>query len=143
MGRRVAGVLVVLAVALCATDAQARTITVDAAGGAEFITINAAIAAAHPGDVVAIAPGAYREHPEISVADLTLQGTGPGVGIDSPSSPAVAVPAAGVTLRGLTISGALGGFSVGGPRTSAALGDGVVTAHHPRGAVGGARPRGG
>src|SRR4051812_382114 len=129
MGRRVAGVLVVLAVALCATDAQARTITVDAAGGAEFTTINAAIAAAHPGDVVAIAPGAYREHPEISVADLTLQGTGPGVGIDSPSSPAVAVHAAGVTLRGLTISGALVGFGVGGPGTSATLEDVFVTAN--------------
>src|SRR5256885_521925 len=109
MGRRVAGVLVVLAVALCATEAQARTITVDAAGGAEFTTINAAIAAAHPGDVVAIAPGAYREHPEISVADLTLQGTGPGVGIDSTSSPAVAVPPAGRPPRRRALSRPLAG----------------------------------
>ena len=48
--------------ALCAAGVlNARTITVDANGGADFSSIDAAMEAAAPGDVVSVAPGVYRE----------------------------------------------------------------------------------
>jgi hypothetical protein len=48
--------------ALCAAGVlNARTITVDAKGGADFSSIDSAMEAAAPGDVVSVAPGVYRE----------------------------------------------------------------------------------
>ena len=68
IGRRAGGagwrfpVSVVLALLGVSTLLSGRTITVDDSGGAEFQSIQAAIIAAVPGDVVSVAAGLYREN---------------------------------------------------------------------------------
>ena len=52
----------IAAVLICAgVELSAKTLTVDAKGGAEFTTIDAAVAVAEPGDTVRVMPGLYRE----------------------------------------------------------------------------------
>ena len=52
----------IAAALICASGGlAARTLTVDASGGAEFTSIDAAVAVAEPGDTVRVMPGLYRE----------------------------------------------------------------------------------
>ena len=52
----------IAAVLICAGgELAAKTLTVDANGGAEFTSIDAAVAVAEPGDTVRVMPGLYRE----------------------------------------------------------------------------------
>ena len=52
----------IVAALICASGGLvAKTLTVDEKGGAEFTSIDAAVAVAEPGDTVRVMPGLYRE----------------------------------------------------------------------------------
>ncbi len=71
MRRLIVVVLCLLFVSTC----QARTITVDDDGPADFRTIQAAIDASEEGDTVSVAPGTYTE--SVGMRDgVNLQGAG-------------------------------------------------------------------
>ena len=55
-------------------SSQAHVLTVDAAGGADFQTIQAAICAASPGDTIYVNPGIYEETLQIDTP-LSIKGT--------------------------------------------------------------------
>ncbi|HPF70110.1 MAG TPA: FlgD immunoglobulin-like domain containing protein [Candidatus Krumholzibacteria bacterium] len=76
-----------LVLVLAVGGAQAAVLTVDAGGGADYTTIQAAIDAAAPGDQITVAAGHYVEQLHIATADLTI--TGAGVGVTFVDSPAV------------------------------------------------------
>ncbi|MGV9314250.1 right-handed parallel beta-helix repeat-containing protein [Streptomyces sp. NPDC003691] len=94
-------------------------------------SIQAAVDAAAPGDVIVVAPGTYRESVEITTSGITLRGAGPGTVISPPAAAETTGRAAsacatagngicvtgtetaevtGVTIRSLTLSG----FTKGG-----------------------------
>jgi hypothetical protein len=71
-------VSVVLALLGVSTLLSGRTITVDDSGGAEFQSIQAAINAAVPGDVVSVAPGLYLENLALK-SGVSVVGAGAGL----------------------------------------------------------------
>ncbi|MEU5163446.1 right-handed parallel beta-helix repeat-containing protein [Streptomyces sp. NPDC020875] len=92
-------------------------------------SIQAAVAAARPGDTIVVAPGTYRESVEITTSGVTLRGSGPGTVIAPPAGTEKRAESAcakagngicvtgtddadvtGVTIRSLAISG----FTKGG-----------------------------
>lgn len=81
-------------------------------GNAKYSTIDAAVAAASPGDTVVVCPGTYPEDVVVAKA-LTLVGHGATIdaaGLDN----AVQVLASGVTVEGFTATSAIGeGILVG------------------------------
>ena len=92
---------------LAAVPARAAVLHVGA--GHRFGLPSQAIAAAHPGDTVAIAPGTYRDCAVVRAARLTILGTGPGVvmgGVSCAGKGVLVIDAPGVTVRGLTLRGA-------------------------------------
>ncbi|MEU5974921.1 right-handed parallel beta-helix repeat-containing protein [Streptomyces sp. NPDC047315] len=134
--RRRVGALAVAAAALVSGVAAAPT-AATAAGhhGARHTvqpgeSVQAAVDAAKPGDVVVLAPGTYRESVQITTSDITLRGAGPGTVIAPPADAerrraehacakggnGICVigtkdaRVSGVTIRSLTVSG----FAKGG-----------------------------
>ncbi len=92
---------------LAAVPARAAVLHVGA--GHRFGLPSQAIAAAHPGDTVAIVPGTYRDCAVVRAARLTILGTGPGVvmgGVSCAGKGVLVIDAPGVTVRGLTLRGA-------------------------------------
>jgi hypothetical protein len=104
-----AGVALLLAIALggCGGDSgwTARDVPED------YPTIQAAVDAAHPGDLVRIGPGTYREEVVVGPAkhDLVLRGTDRNRvvldGGDGARSDGIAVHADGVAIENLTVRG--------------------------------------
>jgi parallel beta-helix repeat protein len=78
---------------------------------ADFSSIQAAVAAAHPGDTVMVAPGTYREHVSVETDGLTLRSQKPlaarivAPAVPDPTYSVVRLAAAGVTLDGFTVTG--------------------------------------
>jgi VCBS repeat-containing protein len=126
-------------------------------GPGGYATINAAIAAANPGDTIMIAPGTYNENVVVNKS-VTLQGTGPGVviegtftedngnfagplstwlqtapGYSGASGTGISVSADNVTLKNLTVDDFLTGVDVSGPSVSGLTLDGVTTQHSVNG----------
>ena len=126
-------------------------------GPGGYATINAAIAAANPGDTIMIAPGTYNENVIVNKS-VTLQGTGPGVviegtftedngnfagplstwlqtapGYSGASGTGISVSADNVTLKNLTVDDFLTGVDVSGPSVSGLTLDGVTTQHSVNG----------
>jgi hypothetical protein len=126
-------------------------------GPGGYATINAAIAAANPGDTILIAPGTYNENVVVNKS-VTLQGTGPGVviegtftedngnfagplstwlqtapGYSGASGTGISVSADNVTLKNLTVDDFLTGVDVSGPSVSGLTLDGVTTQHSVNG----------
>lgn len=71
--------------------------------GANYTTIQAAVNAAEPGDMVLVCEGTYPEHVEVTTADLTIQADG-DASIENAGASAVWINAPGVTLRGFDVS---------------------------------------
>lgn len=100
-------------------DDDLEAVSGSACPGTEHHTIQAAVDAADPGDVVAVCEGQYTESVTIETANLTLQ-TDEGAVIQSESiQPAVRSTARGVTIRGFTIRALRANHTVaiGGPAT--------------------------
>ncbi|AZK97261.1 DUF1565 domain-containing protein [Streptomyces sp. SID5473] len=93
-------------------------------------SIQAAVDAAAPGDVILVSPGTYRESVEITTSGITLRGSGPGTVIAPPAAAETknraesacakagngvcitgteSAGVTGVTIRSLTISGSAKG----------------------------------
>ena len=105
IGRR--GPLIGLGMLLLAASARAAVLHVGA--GHRFGLPSQAIAAAHPGDTVAIDPGNYRDCAVVRAARLTILGTKPGVvmgGVSCDGKGVLVIDAPGVTVRNLTLRGA-------------------------------------
>ena len=89
--------------------APARAAVLHVGAGHPFGLPSQAIAAAHPGDTVAIDPGSYRDCAVVHAAGLTIVGTGPGVvlaGVSCAGKGILVVDAPDVTVRNLTLRGA-------------------------------------
>lgn len=100
-------------------DDDLEAVSGSACPGTEHHTIQAAVDAADPGDVVVVCEGQYTESVTIETANLTLQ-TDEGAVIQSESiQPAVRSTARGVTIRGFTIRALRANHTVaiGGPAT--------------------------
>ena len=106
--------LILTAFALLMAGAQAATITVGP-DGADYPTIQAAIDAASPGDVVEVVGGTYRENPVVNIP-IILRAAGGGA--DKPiidaggRGSAVTLTADGVVLEGFILEN--GGFGWAG-----------------------------
>ena len=93
----------------------------DLDGDSSFRTITAAVAAAAPGDLIAVAPGRYdqalgEQFPIIVDEDLIIEATGGPAGtvIDAGGAPAaIEVRGGSVTIRGFTVQGAGGAKAAG------------------------------
>ena len=99
--------LLVLLAAGSAGRAGAATLT--AGPGQEYALPSQAIAAARPGDTVAIAPGIYRDCAIVRANRLTIAGTGPGVvlaGRSCAGKGILIIDADDVTVKDLTLQGA-------------------------------------
>lgn len=99
--------LALLAVLAWAWPAAAAVLHVGA--GQRFGLPSQAIAAAHPGDTVAIDPGAYQDCAIVHQAGLTIRATGPGVvmaGVSCAGKGILVIDADRVTVAGLTLQGA-------------------------------------
>lgn len=116
MRSALAGMALLLSAALVGTPASAsaprdgRTV-IEVYPGPN--AIRNALGSAQPGDVLNIHAGTYPEHVTVSVDDVTLQAAGDGtVTVDGTctASVTVDVTAEGVSLVGLTVVGATGGF---------------------------------
>lgn len=76
----------------------------------EYLTIQRAVDAANPGDTVAVCPGEYTEHVEVTTPNLTLTASGSDLSgardttIRNPNESAVWINASDVTLQGFNIS---------------------------------------
>jgi len=103
VGRLVIGTAT-LCLILFPAQLQARTIFVSPQGG-EFSSIQAAVEAAGPGDVVVVDGGRYREHVVVKVPGLRLVGRGGPVIENSGSTHTVELLANGVELSGFTVVG--------------------------------------
>jgi len=88
-------------------------------GNAQFSTIGAAVAAAHPGDTILVCPGTYSEEVLVNTAvslvgrDATINASGLSNGIVITSS--------NVAVKGFTVTGALGEGILAEPPGTAAL----------------------
>ncbi|HTU20904.1 MAG TPA: hypothetical protein VMG10_22825 [Gemmataceae bacterium] len=51
----------------------------DVGAGETYTTIGAAVAAAHPGDIIKVDPGTYAEQVNVNVNDLTIEGANAGI----------------------------------------------------------------
>ena len=74
--------------------------------GQHYAAPNQAVAAAHDGDTVAIAPGTYRDCAIVRQNDLTIEGAGPGVVLaDTPCAgkALLVIDGANVTVKNLTL----------------------------------------
>jgi hypothetical protein len=114
--------LMVFVIALCLLSTLLMAAPVKADPGTtryvpgEYLTIQAAINAANPGDTIIVAAGTYPERLTIpaSKAGLTVQGDGsypqikPTLTTSSKYDAVITVQASDVTIRGLDISNALG-----------------------------------
>jgi len=117
----------VLAVSLglvMAAPVSAATITVDADGGADYTTIQAAIDAASAGDTITVAEGTYSENLVVDKA-LTIQSSGATaattINAFNGNVYVVEITADGVTLDGFTITG----MANGGENMAAVITQGV------------------
>jgi MYXO-CTERM domain-containing protein len=105
-----------LVLTLLITSAQAATITVDATGGGDFSSLQAAVDAAASEDRLVINSGTYTENITISGKNLNLEGAGSltttiwGDG----SAPALSISGGTVTVTGLAIMNGEGGIEVRG-----------------------------
>ena len=82
------GILVLCLVGMLAlfNEARAAIWQVDAAGGGDFTTIQAAVDNALAGDLILVAPGHYAEQVVVAKDNLTINGSGDDVTfIDSPA----------------------------------------------------------
>ncbi|MDD3135923.1 MAG: NosD domain-containing protein, partial [Methanoregula sp.] len=89
------------------TAAGARTWYVDDSGGADFTTIQAAVNAASPGDIIKVGDGTYRENIQID-RKVTLEAANRGMARIIPVNanvPVIKVVADRVTIRGMEIRG--------------------------------------
>ena len=100
-----------LALALWATGAAgaAGAATLSVGPGQAYALPHQAIAAAHDGDTVTIAPGVYRDCAIVRRNRLTIEGTGPGVvlaGRSCAGKGILIIDANDVTVKALTLQGA-------------------------------------
>ncbi|MBX0293933.1 DUF1565 domain-containing protein [Haloarcula nitratireducens] len=111
--------------------------TVDASGGGDYETIQAAVDAAETGDALCVAPGTYAGTVTLSVDGVTLAPTERGAvtlsGGDAATDPVVDVTADGVTVEGFEITNPDGarGVRVAGGLADVTLRDNRVTAIGP------------
>lgn len=100
-------------VALLATATTAHATTLKVGPGATYTKPCDAVAAAHPNDVIEIAPGTYTDSCSIGVAGITLKGVGgrPKIDLSGTDHPAqykgiYVVEADGVRIENLELTGA-------------------------------------
>jgi parallel beta-helix repeat protein len=91
-------------------------ITVNAGGGADYTTIQAAVNASIPGDIILVHPGTYYENVDID-KQLDIISTG-GAAVTkiiatSPDDHIFKITTDGVTISGFNVSGATGNFKAG------------------------------
>jgi hypothetical protein len=94
------------ALLLAGATSPARARTLQVGPDQAYKTPSAAIAAAHDGDVVDVAPGQYYDCAVIGQNNLTLQGTGPGAVLTDKTCQGKAllvIDGANVTIRNLTL----------------------------------------
>jgi len=105
-----------LVLALLTVSAQAATLTVDATGGGDYLSIQSAIDAAASDDRLVINSGTYMENISINGKDLTLEGAGSttvtiwGDGTDV----ALSITGATVSVGGLAVMNGEGGIEISG-----------------------------
>ena len=97
-------------------SAWAATHSVDASGGGDFTSIQAAVDAAASGDTIEIAPGTYEESISISAKTLALSGSGVDATVINGSRSATVFSASGggLSLSNLTIQGGAQGLELRG-----------------------------
>nr|MEE4266508.1 right-handed parallel beta-helix repeat-containing protein [Candidatus Krumholzibacteria bacterium] len=111
------------------TPVQAATITVNASGGADHLTISAAVDAAQTGDTIVVSPGLYIDYFVVDKT-LTLQSTD-GSGITTISGPesgedVLTIAAANVGLDGFTLTGGRLGLVIHDTADSPMINDLVI-----------------
>jgi len=105
-----------IVVASLAASAAAATLVVDPGGEGDFLTIQAALDAAQPGDTVQLAAGAYRDYATVDVGgtatdvyalvetdDLTIVGAGAGQSVIGPEDPGIHGPGTVIAILGRNI----------------------------------------
>lgn len=107
---------VLIAAGLAGSVAHAATLTV-CASGCDYTSIQAAVAAASPGDTITVAAGTYTEQVTVSKS-VTLQGAGSGsTTIKAPAS--LTGDASGmkniITVTGAGVTAEITGFTISGP----------------------------
>jgi parallel beta-helix repeat protein len=104
--------MVLLLILALSSPLFAATITVNASGGADYTTIQAAMSAAAAGDIIMVAPGTY-SGPVTMKDGVTLQGTSPDNTIINGHGSASQV----VTYSGTSLT-TIAGFTILGSRTT-------------------------
>jgi YVTN family beta-propeller protein/parallel beta-helix repeat protein len=99
-----------------AVSADPNTIYVDASGGGDFTTIQAAINAASAGSTIIVRDGTYTENVAVSKSVTISSENGNAAAIvkaKSATIDAISITTANVTIRGLTVTGANGSANNG------------------------------
>ena len=118
-GRLPMGILGILliAIALLAVPAAAKTITVAADGTGDYVSLNSAITAADAGDTIVIDRGMYTESSYITInqSDITVRGKRPETTILDMADTQVSITGSGCRIENLTFIGTAFVLSVKAP----------------------------